>query len=142
MKHIKHKKRIQDHKIGEYRKSLGLSQSDFAVMLDMTQQRLSMVENGKNFLKSYEIDRLLKVLGNVTFDELYNTGRLSIYLSKENQNKLTKYVKKLKDMFPSGLNDYQRKSILVNHILELFFDGKISGVERLNDLLKSGFYKD
>jgi DNA-binding XRE family transcriptional regulator len=118
-----------DNNIAEYRKKAGYFQRDFAEKIGITQQNLSLIENNKNFPKSYEIDLMLKTIGNITFDELFSTGRLSIYISKPNQEALVEYINKLGDVFSTDLTDYQKQSIVINHILRMFFEGRLGGTD-------------
>ena len=119
-----------DNKITEYRKKAGyFRQKDFSEKIGVTQQNLSLFENNKNFPKSYEIDLMLKSIGNITFDELFSTGRLSIYISKTNQKALDEYINNLGDVFSDNLSDYQKKSIIINHILKMFFEGRLGDTD-------------
>ncbi len=122
-----------DNKIAEYRKKAGYYQKEFAEKIGITQQNLSLFENNKNFPKSYEIDLMLKIIGNITFDELFSTGRFSVYISNANQKALDKYVKDFGDIFTSEQTDYQRKSIVINHILKMFFEGRFGGIDLFNN---------
>jgi DNA-binding XRE family transcriptional regulator len=114
-----------NNNIALYRKKAGYSQTDFAEKIGITQQNMSLYENNKNFPKSYEIDLMLKALGNVTFEELFDTGRVSVYISKSNQKSLLEYVESLNDVFSAEHTNYQKMSFVVNHILRLFFEGRL-----------------
>lgn len=64
-------------KIKEYRQLQGISQEELAEKLDISQQTLSKIECGKNFLTSETLERISSVLGVNTCElfmfEEYNT---------------------------------------------------------------------
>lgn len=64
-------------KIKEYRQLQGISQEELAEKLDISQQTLSKIECGKNFLTSETLERISSVLGVNTYElfmfEEYNT---------------------------------------------------------------------
>lgn len=64
-------------KIKEYRQLQGISQEELAEQLDISQQTLSKIECGKNFLTSETLERISSVLGVNTCElfmfEEYNT---------------------------------------------------------------------
>ncbi len=64
-------------KIKEYRQVQGISQEELAEKLDISQQTLSKIECGKNFLTSETLERISSVLGVNTYElfmfEEYNT---------------------------------------------------------------------
>lgn len=64
-------------KIKEYRQLQGISQEELAEQLDISQQTLSKIECGKNFLTSETLERISSVLGVNTYElfmfEEYNT---------------------------------------------------------------------
>lgn len=63
--------------IKEYRQLQGISQEELAEKLDISQQTLSKIECGKNFLTSETLERISSVLGVNTCElfmfEEYNT---------------------------------------------------------------------
>lgn len=50
-------------KIKEYRQVQGISQEELAEKLDISQQTLSKIECGKNFLTAETLEKVLSVLG-------------------------------------------------------------------------------
>lgn len=64
-------------KIKEYRQLQGISQEELAEKLDISQQTLSKIECGKNFLTSETLERISSVLGVNAYElfmfEEYNT---------------------------------------------------------------------
>lgn len=102
-----------------YRKRLGLSQKDLAEKMNCTQQLVSVYEKGSLPVKSDDIDKMLQVFMDITYDELFDTGVLSFYLSSENQRYLEEYIRAL-----DGEDSYSNKSLILNHILKSFFEQK------------------
>jgi DNA-binding XRE family transcriptional regulator len=122
---LKTKNDIGTNKIATYRKKLGDSQGVFAEKIGTSQQRVSLLEKNETCPKSFEIENMLEVFNNVTFDELFDTGRESVYISSSNGKQIMEYISSLSDVFSVEHTDYQKKSILVNYILKMFFEGRL-----------------
>lgn len=62
-------------KISQIRKERGLSQIQFAEMLGLSTNALSIIETGNGFLTAETLEKILKIL-NLTPDELFSFGGL------------------------------------------------------------------
>lgn len=85
--------------IKKYRQKRGLSQEELAEKLEISQQTLSKIECGKNFLTAETLEKLQNVLGvsiseffkfdeNITAQELLNSIEKGLQLIKTNPEKL------------------------------------------------------
>lgn len=63
-------KKILGKNIKQYRILRGFSQEEFAEKIDISQQTLSRIECGKNFLTAETLEKILSVLG-VKINELF-----------------------------------------------------------------------
>lgn len=125
------------NKIAFYRKRNVGNQKALGDTLGRSQQQISQWEKGETPPRADEIKNMLRLFGNVTFDEVFETGRLSIHIGGNNDSLLSVYLEQLDDIFPKHLTEFERKSIIVNHILRVFLEDKIPELkESLLDELK------
>lgn len=115
---------LTNNNIKKYRKKRGYNQGEFAEALELKQQSISAFENLKFFPRTDDITPMLNVLGNITYDELFNTGRLSVYISEANKEKLLVHIKGLEDVFTNNYTEYEKMSLITNHILKIFLEGE------------------
>jgi len=123
-------KRGKENSLGKnlkiYRKQLGYSQAKIGKMLGKTQTAISEIELGKNLKNVKDINAMLDIFKNVTYDELFNTDRTSVYISESNDEKLNKHIEDFEDLFAFSMTDYQKKAILINLILKIYLDNELS----------------
>ena len=112
--------------IRKHRKILGISQGELGQRLGKTQTSISEMELGKNLKNIEDINSILNVFKNIPYDELFDTGRTSIYISESNNTNLGKYIDELSDVFSPRMTEYEKKAIIVNLILKVFLDNDIS----------------
>ena len=80
--------------IKQYRMIKGFSQEKFSEMLDISQQTLSQIERGKNFLTSTTLEKIPKLL-DITIYELFMNEEE--YTSDDILNDIQKYLAVLKN---------------------------------------------
>lgn len=115
---------VEGNNIKLYRKKAGFSnQKDFADQLGIEQQTLSAFETERFQPRRNDITPILQILENVTYDELFNTGRLSVYISPINQKLIKEYMGELSDVFSKNNTDYENYRLIVNLILRIFLEG-------------------
>lgn len=126
--------------IALYRKKAGFSQKEFAEKLNIKQQTLSAFENENFQARRDDIDKMLKIFKNITYDELFNTGKESLYISNNNSKLLDEYINKLNDVFSSNSSEYENKRLIVNLILRIFLEGDQETVLRhgIQNILDGG----
>lgn len=117
-----------------YRKKYGYSQDNIASELGKSQQQVSKLETGITDLEYDDISTFLNLFRNISYDELFNTGRLSLVINGKNERLIREYTKGFSDVFPSNATEYEKINSVINHILKIFLEGKQS-VE-LKDTLK------
>lgn len=136
------KEGVQNNRIAYYREREGMNQGEFGKNIGgLSQQSISAFENGAFYPRSNDIILMLKLFQNVTFDELFNTDRLSVYIADYNNQLLEKYMKDLDDVHSvRQYTEYERKSIMINHILRFFLESQDESFKKylLNNLRNKG----
>lgn len=118
---------ILPNNIRFYRKKYGYTQGKLQDEWNVTQQAISKYETGETkTFKPQEIKKILNTFPHLSFDELFITERLSICINEENQKLLKDYLNGMKSAFPSNDTEYERINVIVNHILKIFLEGKLS----------------
>ncbi|MBQ8458818.1 helix-turn-helix transcriptional regulator [bacterium] len=67
-------KQVLGNNIKHYRQLKGYSQEEFSELIDISQQTLSRIECGKNFLTSETLEKIPNVLG-INLYELFMNGQ-------------------------------------------------------------------
>lgn len=117
------KKKTKPNKIAYYRKKAGFSnQKELGEKIGYSQQTISAFENNVYSPRVDDINALLDILKNITYDELFNTGRTSVYIAESNMELLRNYLKELVDIFPDTYSDYEKEVVVINHILKIFLE--------------------
>lgn len=117
------KKKTKPNKIAYYRKKAGFSnQKELGEKIGYSQQTISAFENNVYSPRVDDINALLDILKNITYDELFNTGRTSVYIAESNMELLRNYLKELEDIFPDTYSDYEKEVVVINHILKIFLE--------------------
>jgi transcriptional regulator with XRE-family HTH domain len=109
-----------------YRKKYGYSQDNLASDLGKSQQQVSKLETGITDLEYDDIRTFLNIFKNISYDELFSTGRLSIVMNGKNERLVREYIKGFSDVFPVNATEYEKINIVANHILKMFLEGKLS----------------
>ena len=86
-------KNLLGKRIKEIRKERGLTQEEFAEMINISQRTLSGIEIGKNFLTSQTLDRILEVF-DMQPDDLFKLKNL------RSANELKKDIISILDNMP------------------------------------------
>ncbi|NBI07642.1 helix-turn-helix domain-containing protein [Senegalia massiliensis] len=115
--------------ISKYRKKLGYTQKEFAEKLEITQQALSQIENGKLKININIVEKILKEFKSVTFDELLKTNRMSIYITKDNQELLKQYSKEIKGNLNYTISEHELYTLTINNLIKLALDSNIKDIE-------------
>lgn len=121
---VKEKGKGSLNNVALYRKKRGLSQEEFGDALKITQQAVSSYERGITDPRVQEVIKILDTVEGVTFDEMFNTGKLSVYIYKKNEEELMKHIEKIIGSIPGRFTDYEKKALAVNYILEDYFKSK------------------
>lgn len=114
------------NKIRLYRKKYGYTQKDLVKKWEKSQQAISKYETGEYNLKPEEIKKVLLTFPNLSYDEIWNTERLSVCINKKNEKLLEEYINDLKIDFPKNTTEHEKTNIIVNHILKIFLSGNLS----------------
>ena len=114
------------NKIRFYRKKYGYTQRDLEQKWEKSQQAISKYETGEYNLKPEEIKKVLLTFPNLSYDEIWDTGRLSVCINKRNDELLQDYISDLKLTFPKNTTEHEKANIIVNHILKIFLSGNLS----------------
>lgn len=114
------------NKIRFYRKKYGYTQKDLEDRWEKSQQAISKYETGEYNLKPEEIKKVLLTFPNLSYDEIWETGRLSVCINEKNQKLLEGYINDLKLAFPKNTTEHERINIIINHILKIFLSGNLS----------------
>ena len=99
-------KRTLGKNIKQYRQLKGLSQEQFSELLDISQQSLSKIERGKNFLTSETLEKIPKLLDISVYELFMNEEE---YTSDDVLNDILRYLSVLKNQ-PEKL-EFVRKLI-------------------------------
>ena len=102
-------KNILGKNIKQYRKLKGLSQEELSEKLDISQQTLSKIENGKNFLTAETLEKIPSILGVNLYelfmsDEQYTSNNViedierCLEILKSNPKKLASIQKIIKEI--------------------------------------------
>lgn len=110
-------KKQKGNKIRLYRSRAGLNQAEFGRLVGVKQQTTSAYERNEIEPRVKEITAMLNIFESITYDELFNTGKFSIYISESIEKILEECVEDLKDLFPATLTKYEKKAIIANLIL-------------------------
>ena len=86
-------KKVLGNNIKHYRQLRGLSQEEFSELLDLSQQTLSRIERGVNFLTSETLDKIPHILG-VNVYELFKID--SGYVSNDVMDDIERHLNVLK----------------------------------------------
>ena len=91
-------KEILGKNIKQYRILRGFSQEEFAEKIDISQQTLSRIECGKNFLTAETLEKILSVLG-VKINELF------VYEEEYSSDNVLEDIEKYLQFLKSNPND-------------------------------------
>ena len=98
-------KNLLGEKVKRLRKKRGLTQEQFAEMIDITPRNLCRIESGENFVTSETLDKILNSL-NVPADILFSYEHLKN--EKELLSDIYTYIDKIKVNNPKQLEKLHR----------------------------------
>ncbi|MBO8160598.1 MAG: helix-turn-helix transcriptional regulator [Thermosipho sp. (in: Bacteria)] len=135
----KKEKDLWQNNLRLYRKKAGYTQQELAKILNPKHryQKIGNMEHGENMGRVKEINTLLTLLGEnirLTFDELFRTGEFSAYIKPENDKYITQFVEEINKIFPVKYTDYEKKALVINCILSVFFE---NGFDKDEDIRKN-----